>query len=93
MSYCHLLSPGYTNVALTFGTGHPYGVAPGRVPQRMLDHVASVAAGNPACLAFTPPTKGDFNLDRGPDLVEAEARAAQFSRLAEAARKAAPMER
>ena len=69
MSYCHQISPGYTNVALNFGTGHPYGVAPDRVPQRMAAHVASAAASNPACLAFTPPTKGDFNLDRGPDLV------------------------
>ena len=43
MSYCHLLSPGMSNISLTFGTGHPYGVQPQRVPDRMRAHVDSVA--------------------------------------------------
>jgi len=51
MSYCHLLSPGLGNLALTFGEGHPFGVAPGRVPTRMSAHVADTAAANPSCLA------------------------------------------
>jgi hypothetical protein len=51
MSYCHLLSGGYTNITLTFGTNHPYGVQPGRVPSLMSSYVASVAASNPVCLA------------------------------------------
>jgi len=51
MSYCHLLSGSYGNIAMTFGTSHPYGVQPGRVPSRMSSYVSAVAAGNPACLA------------------------------------------
>jgi hypothetical protein len=51
MSYCHLLSGSYTNIKLTFGTNHPYGVQPGRVPSRMNSYVAAVAASNPSCLA------------------------------------------
>ncbi len=51
MSYCHLLSGSYTNISLTFGTNHPYGVQPGRVPSRMSAYVAAVAAANLACLA------------------------------------------
>ncbi len=50
MSYCHLLSGGYSNMALTFGTAHPYGVMPGRVPSRMSSYVAAVAVSKPACL-------------------------------------------
>ena len=53
MSYCHLLSGGFGNVALNFGTGHPFGVQPGREASRMSSFVVSTAAGNPACLAFT----------------------------------------
>jgi hypothetical protein len=51
MSYCHLLSGGYSNISLKFGTSHSYGVMPGRVPSRMSSYVAAVAASNPACLA------------------------------------------
>lgn len=51
MSYCHLLSGGYSNITLKFGTNHPYGVMPGRVPSRMRSYVSAVAASNPACLA------------------------------------------
>lgn len=51
MSYCHLLSPGMSNLSLTFGTGHPYGVLPRRVPDRMRAHVEATAATAPACLA------------------------------------------
>jgi hypothetical protein len=69
MSYCHQLSPGYTNVALTFGPTTSYGVAASRVPTRMHDHVVSRASIFPGCLTFTPPTKGDFSFDRQADLV------------------------
>jgi len=51
MSYCHLLTGGYTNIALKFGTNHPYGVQPGRVPSRMSSYVVSKATSNPSCLA------------------------------------------
>ncbi len=53
MSYCHLLGGG--NVSLTLGLGHPFGVAPERVPNRMRAHVVSVAGSNPACLASQEP--------------------------------------
>ncbi|HLA77043.1 MAG TPA: M12 family metallo-peptidase [Vicinamibacteria bacterium] len=52
MSYCHLLSGGLPNIALTFGTEHKYGIAASRVPTRMYSHVTGVAAGNPSCLAY-----------------------------------------
>lgn len=52
MSYCHLRAPqSMSNLSLTLGLGHPYGVAPERVPSRMRSHVVSVAATNPSCLA------------------------------------------
>ena len=51
MSYCHLLSGGYGNIKMTFGLGHPYGVLPDRVPQRMAAHVQSRAQSYPACLS------------------------------------------
>lgn len=51
MSYCHLLSGGLGNISLTFGTGHPFGTVPQRVPDRMRAHVESRAASNAACLA------------------------------------------
>ncbi len=69
MSYCHQISPGYTNVALTFGQGHAYGIAASRVVTVMHDAVVATAGSNPACLAFTPPVKGDFDNDRQTDLV------------------------
>ncbi|HVH34302.1 MAG TPA: M12 family metallo-peptidase [Tahibacter sp.] len=50
MSYCHLLSPGLSNITLKFGNGHPYGVAPERVPTRMLAKMTSLAQSNPACV-------------------------------------------
>ncbi len=56
MSYCHLLfSGGLSNIAMTFGAGHPYGVAPDRVPGRMANHVASRAASYPGCLDYQTP--------------------------------------
>lgn len=51
MSYCHLVRSSYSDISLDFGTGHPYGVAPGRESARMSSFVATTAAGNPACLA------------------------------------------
>ena len=40
-----------SNLSLTFGTGHPYGVLPQRVPDRMRAHVETTATAAPACLA------------------------------------------
>ena len=51
MSYCHLVRGSYSDLSLNFGTGHPYGIQPGRVPSRMAAHVAAVASTKPACLA------------------------------------------
>jgi hypothetical protein len=51
MSYCHLVRGSYSDMALNFGTNHPYGVAPGRESARMNSYVSSVAAGNPSCMA------------------------------------------
>ncbi len=55
MSYCHLVRSSYSDVSLNFGTGHPYGVQPGRQAARMSSHVTAVAAGNPSCLAPVGP--------------------------------------
>lgn len=51
MSYCHTLTGGLSNIALSLGTGHPYGVDPVRVPTRMSSHVQSIASSDPLCLA------------------------------------------
>jgi hypothetical protein len=51
MSYCHLLSGGIGNMGPTFGLGHPWGVEPERVPERMHAFVLDTAAADPACLA------------------------------------------
>lgn len=51
MSYCHFLPPGNSNITQILGAGHPYGVAPERVPNRMLDHLAARASSSPSCLA------------------------------------------
>ena len=51
MSYCHLLSPGLSNISLTLGEGHGFGVQPERAPDRMLSHVMNRASAFPQCLA------------------------------------------
>ena len=51
MSYCHLLSPGISNIGFSLGTGHPYGIAPERVPTQIGAHLLATANSNPACLA------------------------------------------
>ncbi|MFL6196785.1 MAG: M12 family metallo-peptidase [Thermoanaerobaculia bacterium] len=53
MSYCHLTRNSYTDVALNFGTTHPYGVQPAREAARMNAYIDQVAASNPSCLALT----------------------------------------
>lgn len=55
MSYCHLRAGGFSNIGLTLGQGHPFGIAPGRVPTRMREHVQARAGANPACLAIGTP--------------------------------------
>jgi len=52
MSYCHLVSGGYSNISFTFGKDHAYGVAASRVPDVMKAHVANRAAAYPSCLAL-----------------------------------------
>ena len=57
MSYCHLgFGGGLSNISLTLGLGHAFGVEPERVPERMSAHVVSRAASNPGCLDFTEPS-------------------------------------
>jgi hypothetical protein len=51
MSYCHFQGGGLSNIGLSFGTGHPFGVLPQRVPDRMRSHVEARAGAAPACLA------------------------------------------
>lgn len=54
MSYCHLLPGGVGgNISLGLGTSSPYGVLPGRVPDRMASHVLTQAGANPGCLDHT----------------------------------------
>jgi hypothetical protein len=60
MSYCHGLGGTLGEISLTLGLGHPYGIAPGRVPARMLSHVQSRASGS--CLAV-PTASGVFEDD------------------------------
>lgn len=52
MSYCHAQSGGISNISLTLGQGHPYGIEPGRVPSRMSAYVSSRASSNPGCLDY-----------------------------------------
>jgi hypothetical protein len=54
MSYCHTMPGGLSNMSLTLGESHPYGVEPGRVPSRMSAHVSVQAASNPGCLDYVP---------------------------------------
>ena len=51
MSYCHLLVGGIENISLTYGTGHPYGVATNRVPDAMTTELAQQYVATPQCLA------------------------------------------
>jgi len=50
MSYCHLLSGGLSNIGLTLGLDHAYGVAPDRVPDRMMAAAIDAEATYPGCL-------------------------------------------
>ncbi len=65
MSYCHLLSPGLSNISLTLGTGHNFGVEPIRVPNRMRSHVETAALANPFCIV---PLEDDVIFDDGFEL-------------------------
>jgi hypothetical protein len=60
MSYCHLLSGGIGNIALSFGAGHAWGTDPDRVPDRMIDQLGIEFAAAPNCLT---PTDGLFELE------------------------------
>lgn len=50
MSYCHQLTGGYNNIALTFGQNHSYGIKPYRVSEVMSDFVSQQASSYPSCL-------------------------------------------
>lgn len=51
MSYCHLLSGGYPNIALNFGLNHPYGIKAYRESSLMSNYVAQIAASYPSCIS------------------------------------------
>ncbi|MCC7219371.1 MAG: zinc-dependent metalloprotease, partial [Candidatus Contendobacter sp.] len=51
MSYCHQLGGGLSNIALTFGQNHTYGIAANRVSSRIAGYVASVATSYPNCIS------------------------------------------
>lgn len=53
MSYCHLMTGGMSNIALTYGAGFGYGVDPGRVPTAMIAEIADTHAAVPGCLNAT----------------------------------------
>ncbi len=66
MSYCHLRSGGYGNIAMTFGEGHTCGTLPGREADRMSAFVTTRASTYPTCFAPTSaPTCGNGLLDSG----------------------------
>lgn len=50
MSYCHLLNPGYSNISMTFGQNHAYGIKAYRVRDVMSNFVAQTALNNASCL-------------------------------------------
>jgi len=52
MSYCHLVSGGYSNISFTFGQDHIYGIEAFRVPDIMKNHVDARASSYPDCLAL-----------------------------------------
>ncbi|NBD95328.1 MAG: hypothetical protein GVY11_02480 [Gammaproteobacteria bacterium] len=52
MSYCHLKNPGISNISLTLGEDHDYGIAPARAPNRMANHVVNASAAFPGCIAL-----------------------------------------
>lgn len=62
MSYCHLMTPGMSNIKLTFGNTETFGVAPTRESARMSSYVVSVATGGQsACLAPVGSAGGIFS--------------------------------
>lgn len=63
MSYCHLLSGGYNNQAMTFGEGHTCGTLPGRQADRMTAHVVARAASYAGC--FVSSNCGNGVIDAG----------------------------
>ncbi len=65
MSYCHLLGGGLANISLTFGQGHPHGVAPGRAPIRMNAHVVSQATSFPSCITTAACTAPSISATTG----------------------------
>jgi metallopeptidase family M12-like protein/VCBS repeat protein len=92
MSYCHLVRGSYSDISLKFGTGHPYGVQPGREAARMSSYVGSVASGNPSCLAYSGSGGGaaaaapaDFDGNGVSDTVIHHSGAWQFFKLSTAA--------
>lgn len=50
MSYCHRLAGDLNNISLTYGTDHPHGIEPERVPQRMSQAVIQAHVMDPACI-------------------------------------------
>jgi len=64
MSYCHLLGGGMSNLSLTFGKNHQYGIAASRVSTLMGNYVSQVASSNPSCIT-TSGTQTTYTLTVG----------------------------
>jgi hypothetical protein len=60
MSYCHLLSGGITNIALSFGSAGLYGTQSERIPSKMRTYVAGLST---SCRAVIESPAADFNGD------------------------------
>jgi len=50
MSYCHTLDGGMSNISMTFGDSHIYGIEASRESSHMGSYVASTASSNPSCI-------------------------------------------
>lgn len=68
MSYCHLKPGSLANMSMTFGATHPFGVAPERVPSRMLAHVQERAAASAACM-IEPVAQSPLSMSATPAVV------------------------
>ena len=67
MSYCHLLQGGVSNVSMTFGKEHPYGIQPDRVSNKMASYVANTAVNFPSCINIVESDDGSQPLDTDGD--------------------------
>lgn len=63
MSYCHLMPNWMSNLSMTFGKDHPWGIQPDRVPNWMNAHVVASATAVPGCLDYVSTLEEIFTDD------------------------------